>query len=254
MDKDKSIAKRGETGIAVPDHLDKYKSDSRGTDHITKDDLKMPRLCIAQKMSPQLDEDSPKYIDGLKFGDLFNDLTNEIYGSGPVQFTILRADRPRAIEFVPMEEGGGIKDFDVPMNDPRTKWHGNEKPLATIFYDYVLALLPTREPIVLSLKTTGLKVAKQLNGLMKLRGLPCFTGLYEITARKEQNDKGSFGVYGVRNAGFVDEETAEWSESVFETLKDRAIDIDRGENDEVSVDAEVVDAEVVEGTQEKVPF
>lgn len=241
MAKETGLVKKGDVGLTVPEHLDKYKKDTRGTEHLEKKDVKMPRLSIAQKMSAQIESSSTKYIEDLEFLDLFNDLTGEIYRERPLQFTIIKADPPRAIEFVPMDEGGGIRDFNVPMSDARTQWHGNERPLATVFYDYVLALLPSREPIVLSLKSTNLKTARQLNGLMKLRGLPCFTGLYELTVTKEANDKGqTWGTYTIRNAGFVDAETAAWGEEAYEGLKDKAIEIDREPEDNIA-DAEVVD-------------
>lgn len=239
---DKTLAKRGETAISRPDHLDRFKDDRRGTEHLQREDVKMPRLTLAQKMSPQMEKSDPKYIPGLNTGDLFNDLTSEIYGPGPINFTIVRADKPRAIEFIPMDEGGGIRDFNVPMNDPRTRWSPEgEKPVATVYYDYILALLPSREPVVLSLKSTQLKVAKQLNGLMQLRGLPCFTGLYELSTATKSNSQGlPYSVFQIRNAGYVDEETAAWGENVFEDLKDKSIEIVR-END----DGDVVEAEVV---------
>ena len=231
MSDDKLVPTTG-TLSTRPEYLDKYKGDKRGADHFTSDDLRLPRLTIAQKTSKQIEEGTPEYIEGLKFGDLFNDLSSEIYGKDTLQFIIIRADRPRAMEFTPLDEGGGVVDFDVPLNDPRCAWTTGEdgkrnKPVATVFYDYVLLLVASGEMIALSLKSTGLKVAKRLNSMIKLRGAPVFTGLYEVSIAIEKNDAGSYGVYVIKNAGWADEKLAAVGEKEFEAVKDKTIDIQR---------------------------
>lgn len=228
--KDDALAKRGETALATsaPSFVDA--ADRSGTDHITNDDMAMPRLALAQKMSPQLDA-----IDGLQFGDLFNSLTEEIYEQ-PLDFIVLRADPPRAIEFRPIEDGGGVVDPNVPLTDPRCRWgEDGEKPVATVFYDFIVALHPTRELIALSFKATGLKAAKALNALIKIRSGPVYGGLYEMTTQKKSGDK-PYAVFNIRNSprgpeknpGWVpDEETYNWAKSVHEAIAFKEVKIDR---------------------------
>lgn len=207
-----------------------------GTEHITRDDIKMPRLAIAQKMSPELEEGHTKFIEGLVEGDLFNNLTGEILGKGPLTFMIIRADPPRWIEFFPREQGGGIKDPNVPAGDPRTfftmKDGKSEPPAATKFYDYIIALLPfgpnpMDSLIALSMKSTQLKVARELNGLIKLRKAPIFAGKYTVETKTEKNAKGSYKQFVVKNAGWVTEEEFKIGRELFEALKDREITIER---------------------------
>jgi len=50
-----------------------------GFENITASDLLIPRLTILQKMSPQLDESKPEYIEGAKYGDFCDTATREIY-------------------------------------------------------------------------------------------------------------------------------------------------------------------------------
>lgn len=50
-------------------------------EQLTKDDLSIPMLKIAQKGSPQVDTDQPEYIEGLKPGDFFNSATGTNFGS-----------------------------------------------------------------------------------------------------------------------------------------------------------------------------
>jgi hypothetical protein len=49
-------------------------------EHLNQDELEIPFLRIAQKGSPQVDEDKPEFIKGLKVGHYFNTVANEPYG------------------------------------------------------------------------------------------------------------------------------------------------------------------------------
>lgn len=221
-----------QSALARPSYI--ADGDARGTEHLTKDDLQMPRLAVAQKTSHELEPDHPRYIDGLKFLDLFNSLTGEIHGRGPLEFVVVRADPPRYIEFNPLEQGGGVKDFNVPPNDPRTQFTTDADgksvpPVATKFYDFIVLMLPSLEPIALSFKSSGLKAAKQLNTYMKLRGGPIFAGKYVLTSAMASNAKGAYAVYQIKPAGFVDEQTYHAAEAAFGSFRDRAITVDRGE-------------------------
>ena len=208
--------------------------DTRGAEHIGKDDIQMPRLGLAQAQSPQMLDGDPKFIDNLRVGELFNNLTDTNYGKGPLFFSVVRADPPRGIEFTPLDEGGGIKDFDVPLDDPRMQWDGDTKPIATKFYDFVLMLWPTRELIALSLKSSGLKVARQLNTYIKLRNAPVFAGKYELATTMAKGPAGQYAAYIIKNAGWTEEEEYQFTSQTYESLKDKAIDIERipGEDDD----------------------
>lgn len=228
------LVKKPASDLARPSYV--AAGDTRGTEHLTKDDLQMPRLALAQKTSHEIDPTDPKYIDGLKFTDLFNSLTSEIYGKGPMEFVIVRADAPRYMEFTPLDQGGGVKDFNVPANDPRTQFTTDVEgksvpPVATKFYDFVILMLPTLEPIALSFKSTGLKVARQLNALMKFRGGPIFMGKYRLSTGTAVSPKGTYAVFQVKNAGNVDEDTYRIAEQAYESFKDREIVIDREHGD-----------------------
>jgi len=226
-----SLVKSTPTDLDIPAYI--KQGDVRGTEHITREDVQMPRLALAQAQSPQLLEDHPKYIDGLKLGQLFNNLTGQIYGKGPLEFCIVRADPPRGVEFNPLEQGGGVKDLSVPLDDPRMQFGPNgEKPVATKFYDYVVMLLPSRELVSLSFKSTGLKVARRLNGLIKLRNIPLFAAKYSLTTTMEKNKAGTFAQYVIGNAGVVDEATYHVAEQAYDTFKHRAIAFDRDASDE----------------------
>jgi hypothetical protein len=203
----------------APDYIQK---DRRGLENMTKDDILMPRLALAQALSPQVTEGDPNRIEGLKAGDLFNSLNGTIYGGRtPIFVQIIRKDRPRAMEFRPILEGGGVIDPNVPIGDPRLEWGENgEKPSATLFRDYLANILPSRELIALSFKSSGIKVAKALNGLIAMRGnRPIFAGVYAIWTDIELKPK-PHQVFRVDNAGWASPEDLAYGEQMYEALKD----------------------------------
>jgi hypothetical protein len=205
-----------------------------GTEVITKDDMQLPRLALAQAMSPQLKDTDPKFIADLRVGHLFNSLTGQNFGKGPVEFVILRADRPRYIEFVPRDEGGGIKDPNVPANDPRTQFGpAGEPPIATKFYDFIVLMLPFNESnpmdsvIGISFKGTQLKVARNLNGLIKMKNAPLYSCRYTVTSCDEKNALGEFKNFVVKQAGFIEDENLyHLVKGLYDTLKDKSVTID----------------------------
>ena len=216
-----------------PDFLPQH--DARGTEHLTKDDLQLPRLSLAQQMSAQLIPGDPAQIQGLTLGDMFNNLTGEIYGKGPLEIIVIRADKPRGIEFYGEGSGmKGVKDYNVSMNDPRMQFGPNgERPTATKFYDYVVLLLDAQGEIdpsrmvALSLKGSGLKVARQLNMLMKMRAAASFSTRYRLETAIERNTKGTFAIFKVKTAGWVTAEQFELSQALYESIKDKNLEIER---------------------------
>jgi hypothetical protein len=216
------------------------------TAHIGREDIKMPRICIAQGLSPQIVEGGPKYIEGLTQGRLFNDLTRQIYGKGPIDFVVVASAPPRWIEFRPREDGGGVVDMDVQPGDERTKFRKDNNgksipPIATMFYDYVILLLPTLEPVALSLKSTGLKAARTLNGLIKLRNAPLYAGRYTLGVGMETNTKGTYGVFTIDNSKVVDAQASmpgwpskdvyDQAKAAYLSLKGKVINVEREADD-----------------------
>ncbi len=257
-DKDKKETSLEQTfgGVAHsrPDFIDKSRD---GVDHIEKRDMQLPRIALAQKTSREIDADEEgRFVEDLKVGDMFNNLTQEVYGRGPLHFVVLRADTPRGIQFNPIDEGGGVVDLNVPLDDPRMEFRDGAKPIATMFYDFIIQLLPTNDEstdrfsgqvVALSFKSTGLKVARQLNTYMLALEAPCYAGDYELRATMDKNRFGSYAAYVVRPLGWCSSlEEYNRRMRLYESYKEKNIVIDRGDAQEVRED---VDEDV-----EKTPF
>ena len=196
-----------------------------GTEHLTQDDVQMPRLVLAQAMSDQVNATHADHIEGLMVGDYFNSVSGEIYGR-ELTFSILVSYPPRAMEFAPIEQGGGVVDRDVPLTDPRLQFGANgETPQATKFYDYILMLSPgeAEELIAMSLARSGIKAAKSLNGLAQMRGTAIWSGLYTVSSVSLTSQQGSYMGWKFRNAGFIDEALVERYKSLHTGLKNNAL-------------------------------
>jgi hypothetical protein len=226
--------------------------DLSGTEGIGLDEIRLPRLAIAQGLSPQLVPGDSKYIEDLKQGDMFNDLTGEIFGRGPIHFVPVRRD-VRYIEFRPRSEGGGVLDLNVPANDPRTQWTSEDgirvAPAATHFVEFVVLLLRAGEqpaPIVLSIKTTNKwnrGAATSLSSFIKLRNDAIYGGVYTVQSKPEKNDKGTFGVYVIHNAGKASPIVREVGKTFHDSLKGKTLVVDRDPGADDDFDTAAMDSQ-----------
>jgi hypothetical protein len=245
------------TGVlAVPATLEDFMSTDRdvdlgdrnleGTEGVGREDMKMPRIVLLQKGSPQCTEGDPKYDENLKPGMMLNDLTGEVYGKGPLYFSIIRRDPPRAMEFAPIDSGGGIIDPDVPIDDERCKFHGQEKPVATIFRDFICVLYPTLEIVVFSFKGGGLAAAKALNGYVWQRKDNLWRGVYQVTTGVKMKPVPHM-IFIPKNAGWVKPAIQDQIHALFDQFKDKVIEINRDAVDDVdSFDPATIEATATE--------
>jgi len=259
------LTTRNETALtsAREDFIEK--GDLSGTEDITADDLRLPRLAFAQGLSEQMQEGNSNYIAELRMAEMFNDLTSEIYGKGPMTFVPVKRE-VRYIEFAPREDGGGLLDPDVPPGDPRTKWSVVDgrrvPPAATKFVEFVVLLLKGEdppEPIVLSIKDTNKfnrRAAERLTGFIKLRQKPIYAGLYTIQSKNEKNDKGTFAVPVIGNAGNLDDKNVPdemwerhkrlyaYAQQFAASLQGKTIHVNRDTTEDDSFDTDAYDAAV----------
>ena len=215
MNEDLIVSTEPMTGVMTrPKSLDP--NDRAGTEDITADEVQLPRLAIAQGLSPQLVPGEGKYIKGLTIGEMFNDVTETIYGNGPlVVVPVLR--HVTRIEFDPNDKKVPL-DRNVPAGDPRLLWEGANPPRATEFVEFICILLRpgnAPEPVVVSIKTTNKQqraAAKLWTTYIATRQAAIYSGLYTVASKieKGKNKKGEdtmYGVFVVKNAGFIPVDT-----------------------------------------------
>jgi hypothetical protein len=194
-----------------------------GFENMGAEDVTQPRLILAQSMTPQRKKDDPKYIKGLEEGQFFNSVTSEVYG-GSVKITPLMFFKQNIL-LGPIDEGGGLlcratdgktgigTPGGVCSRCPKFQWANNEPPECTLFHNYA-ALVISKSGVlsldclvIVSMKSTNLKLAKDWNSLMRLRQdeqkqqLPMWRGIYELTSQLRTEGKYSWYVAVPKNAG-----------------------------------------------------
>ena len=244
-----------------PKALDR--TDRSGTEDITAEDVKLPRLAIAQGLSPQMIPGGAQFIDGLTMFDMFNDMTEQIYGKGPLDFVPVRR-YVRRMEFIPIKEGGGLVDPDVPVNDSRLRWtksspelaRADLPPKATVFVEFVVLLCKSGkepEPIVLSIASKNKynrRASDTLTTNIKFLKSPIYAGMYTIDTKVPgKNDSGTFGVFTIKPAGFVPIDTPaglaffNYAKVFHESLVDKTITVTR-ETDDDSTEQSSVEEDI----------
>lgn len=216
------------TAMAVADGADK--NDNRGKEEITKDDVTLPMIKLCQNNSPEKDEDDPKHLEDLEEGDLFNNVTQQIYGRGPLTFAIIRLNK-RAMQFKIGPDGKRTKeivDYDVPWDDERCEFtsdanNNRVKPIATRFYDYLVFLPDTWEAAILSMSNTKFPVGKKLNSMMALRPGAAWLGLYQLGVAKEEKNGNKYFNYTVKMAGKATPEMIAQAESIYNSFAGVAV-------------------------------
>jgi len=229
-----------EGSVARPEGINA--NDRSGTEDIRPDEIRLPRLAIAQGLSPQLLPGTAEYIKGLAIGQMFNDVSEEIYGEGPLRLVPVKRHVTR-IEFDPQDKKRPL-DRNVPAGDPRLQWEGDNPPRATEFVEFISLLLrPGKAPegVVVSIKTTN-KEQRKAAGLWttfiaQTTG-PIYARMYNISSKivRGKNKKGedtTYGVFSVKNAGFIPTDKPAgaalfaFAKQFHESLKDQVIETNR---------------------------
>lgn len=223
--------------VALPSFLDGYRGPT-GAESIDNEDVNIPRIKIAQSLTPQVKEGI------LEDGTLFINVSGEDLGRVIKIVPIVRSK-----EFIlwrPRKDGGGILARAKPVNEDGTtryKWDkpnqtfevkvegktkvewktkeyidedglgewgseipGNEESgiAATAHHNYIVRLPEHGNMLAaLSLSRSSAKRAKDFNALLKMSSAPIFARVFTVTSKQEKNDQGDFFNVVVTPDGFV---------------------------------------------------
>lgn len=257
-EKEEALKKQEQQGqaLAMMARPSFIEQSTAGTEGITADDVRMPRLAISQGLSSQMIPGDSTYIPDLKLFELFNDTSGEIYGKGPIKFIVLRRDA-FGIEFDPNDRKIPV-DFDVPLGDARLKWTKDAEtgkgvpPVAIKFVEFAVMLLSDDltplEPILLSIKETNKfnkRAHERLTGFTKMNipPAPIYAKVYSIEVGMEKNDKGTWGVPVLRQVSFIqDQELYAMAKKMHESLAGKVIVANRDLGGEDDFDTSAMDA------------
>lgn len=237
-EKKNKLATTGEESLATrdrPGYLETRGKSREGLEDVERADLVLPRLSICQAMSPQRKKSDPLFIKELEEGQFFNTVTEQIYGGGALRLIPLLFRKSR-LYFRKMEEGGGLLCQSMNAINggrlnpescaacPKSQWgQDGEKPACTLLYNFPSVLLPGFELIVVSMKVTSLRAARQWLTLMRLRNRDVRTGIYELRAVETKNNFGTFFVFNVKPTRWASEKEYERATVIYSSIAERQI-------------------------------
>jgi len=166
-----AVAAKKETAISE-DIMDDMIADAGEGSSFSQDEMMMPFIRLAQKMSPQIDKQDAKFIKGLDAGDMFNTVSQEFF-SGEKGINIIPCYHTvKYLSFVPREQGGGFAGElsptdrgvkDVFRNDKGKDMlpDGNELVISEEAYVLIVEDDGSFQPAVLDMKSSQRKVSKR---------------------------------------------------------------------------------------------
>lgn len=196
------------------------------------DDFTIPRIQLAQAMSPQVKKRDPEYIPGLEEGMFFHALTRKVIGE---QFIapVLKIWNSRTL-FTDENEVDcwspdsihGSKHAAECAACPLKDWGEDRTPPACkVFQNHLVVI--DGEPAVLSIRLSNkaaVAEARKIRTSAKLvegKGLGLFAGLFQFSALMVKGQQGSYFVTSAVPAGYVQsEEEYDRLAQLAEQLKD----------------------------------
>jgi len=225
----------------VPEYLKQYTGVQDAEQEVGTDDILIPRLSVAQDgMTPQLKKQNELYIPGLEAGQLFNTVTNEIYGDVATVIPLFFTKN-----YIRFAGGGTLKVLDiyntaseVPQGDlswgevdPAT---GKSTPPAVTEFKNRMCLINTTtdlwQPISVSFKKGEIKFSDQWNSQIKFARLadklPCFAHTYSIKPKLKVDGSKSWYVKTVHPSGFTPQDVFAGAQEYFEQLSKGGYKVD----------------------------
>lgn len=237
--KEVAVRKQNELALSgqVPEFLQQY--GAVGNESVGVEDIVIPRLGLIQQLSPEVDDSDPKFIEGAKPGDFFNSLTRELYQS-PV--SVVFVDRKKEFTvFKKRSAGGGFRGSFLSEAEAKATIAAGDEPAdqmeivetATNFGLILDEVGHVRSEIVIPMTSTKLKVDRQINSMIRLRGAARFASVFYLESTKEKNDKGTFYNIKATIGPWVSQNIAEAGKRMYDAIHSGDRKIDTGYETEV---------------------
>ncbi|MHA2428475.1 MAG: hypothetical protein ACXADB_10665 [Candidatus Hermodarchaeia archaeon] len=207
--KDSDIALASDNSLAeLGIDVEQMQKDAQHDGDIGIGDISIPYLYILQTNSPQVNEDSEKYIEGAKAGMYFLSVVEKVFDGREKGVELIFCYYNRNLnEWVPRDDGGGlvaVYDMDDPIKNttqPDEKGRPilpNGNLLVDTANHFCLLYDPETKAwtqCIFPMKSTALKVSRKLNSLVKTTYIPGtdvraprYLYKHRATTVKEQKD------------------------------------------------------------------
>ena len=222
----------------VPEYLKTAVGTADAENEIRQDDLLIPRLAVAQAgMSPQLKKQNELFIPELEEGQLFNTVTNEIFGEEATVIPLFFTKN-----YVEFEGGGSLKVLNVyktadEVPEGGLDWvvgdDGKRSQRVTEFKNRMCLILTGEgvwQPILVSFKKGEVKFSDQWNSQIKFAKLadrlPCYAHTYKVVPKLKIDGSKSWYVKTVQPLGFTPENIFNEAKAYFDQLSQGGYTVD----------------------------
>ena len=236
-----------ETNVAVRDTAGALSSNlfevdaNKGSQNIAQDDLALPFLKVLSHLSPEINKQHAKYLEGAEPGMIMNTVTNELF-NGDKGIDVLPVFYKR--QYIEWQERGAgtgapVNIYEASDKLPQTtRGKDNKDRLANGNYldttasHFVLLLGKSPTTALISMKATQLKISRKWNSLMmgiKMQGKnglftpPTYSHIYNLRTVQMSNDKGTWFGWDVSLKGPIKDK------SVYEVAKTFSDRVNKGE-------------------------
>ena len=238
---------KNETNVAVRDTAGALSSNlfeadaNKGSQNIEQDDLALPFLKVLGHLSPEINKQHAKYIEGAQPGMIINTVTKELF-DGAKGIDVLPVFYKR--QYIEWQDRGAsmgapVNIYEASDTLPKTQRSKDNKDrlangnyLETTASHFVILLGKTPTTALISMKATQLKVSRTWNSLMmgiKMQGKnglftpPTYSHIYTLKAVQMSNDKGTWFGWDVSLKGPVQDK------SIYEVAKNFSERVNKGE-------------------------
>jgi len=220
----------------------------KGFEDINTSTMAIPFIKVLQLLSPELNKAKPCYNKDAKEGDFFNTVTKEIYGT-EICAIILKFDRI-FIEWLPDRRGLAgyhtLQEAELLAVNPDKfgAWLTPDGNILQETYVYY-AIIQDHENegvVVISLTSSGIKVAKKLNRLLVThimdngqRAFPYYL-VWKLSTEYIENDKGNWYTINVDFEKYINEKQYNLILKERKLLPEKKLDLSNQEQEDLKED------------------
>jgi hypothetical protein len=215
---------------AIPEHLRGEAGNRDGKDGLGDNDMLIPRLKLAQSMTPERKRTNENYNPDLQEGEFFNSVTGEVYGT--------------TVKVIPLHFFEEHVEFDEETRKPIRIYERGElpahkdlqytngvKPKVTTFKCRMSLLLKedgTVEPIVVGFKYVGKTKTptSKWNTLIQEKNFPSYAYSYILESVGRTNDKGDYFSGKFTRGEFTPVELFQSAKEFYSALQESGVKVD----------------------------
>lgn len=180
----------------LPAHLKAVEGVGRGNENVGTN-VAIPRIKLLQKMSNEVDKHHANYVEGCEPGHFINTLTGHNYGSSV--YAISLTFKTEFVVWRQLEAGGGYLGAFPSQQEAQDIVNEQDKPseydINETHAHVILLKNPTtgeldRTPCIMDFASSKLRVSKNWNSQIGMRGGDRFAGLWQVSGVSTENKMG----------------------------------------------------------------